>query len=88
MKLIITYSTEFGCEKTTVKLKDLTQWLKTYNFNIVSIKKYKKTNGFAIGVLEEVDNSILHQIGNSFDYFTAHDVIDNKIQELKQYLNE
>lgn len=43
MKLVITYSTEFGCEKTTVKLKDLTQWLKTYNFNIVSIKKYKKT---------------------------------------------
>jgi len=59
------------------------------NFDEFHYKKHTKLSvGFAIGVLEEVDNSILHQIGNSFDYFTAHNVIDNKIQELKQYLNE
>ena len=43
MKLIITYSTEFGVDKSVVKLKDLTQWLKNYKFNIISIKKYKKS---------------------------------------------
>ena len=59
------------------------------NFDEFHYKKHTKLSvGFAIGVLEEVDNSILHQIGNSFDYFTAHNVIDNKIQELKQYLDE
>lgn len=59
------------------------------NFDEFHYKKHTKLSvGFAIGVLEEVDNSILHQIGNSFDYFTAHNVIDDKIQELKQYLNE
>ena len=59
------------------------------NFDEFHYKKHTKLSvGFAIGVLEEVDNSILHQIGNSFDYFTAHNVIDDKIQELKQYLDE
>ncbi len=47
-----------------------------------------KGHNLAITSNKEVDNSILHQIGNSFDYFTAHNVIDDKIQELKQYLNE
>ena len=43
MKLIITYSTEFGVDESVVKLKDLAQWLKNYKFNIISIKKYKKS---------------------------------------------
>ena len=62
--------------------------LEPLNFDEFHYKKHTKLSvGLAIGVLEEVDNNILHQIGNSFDYFTAHNVIDNKIQELKQYLD-
>ena len=42
MKLIITYSTEFGVDKTTIKLKDLVNWMKIYKFPIIIIKKFKK----------------------------------------------
>ena len=63
--------------------------LEPLNFDEFHYKKHTKLSvGFAIGVLEEVDNNLLEVMGNSFEYFTAHSKIDNKIQELKQYLNE
>ena len=59
------------------------------NFDEFYYKKHTKLSvKFAISVLEEIDSSILHYLGNTFEYFTIHDKFENKIEELKQYLNE
>ena len=63
--------------------------LEPLNFDEFPYKKHAKTSvEFTISVLEEVDNSILHYLGNTFEYFAIHDKFEIKIQELKQYLNE
>ena len=63
--------------------------LEPLNFDEFHYKKHTKLSiEFAINVLEEIDDSILHYLGNTFEYFATHDKFENKIQELKQYLNE
>ena len=63
--------------------------LEPLNFDEFHYKKHTKLSvEFAIDTLEEIDNNLLEVMGNSFEYFITHSKIENKIQELKQYLNE
>jgi hypothetical protein len=43
---------------------------------------------FVISVLEDTDAQILYTLGNTFEYFEITEIITNKIQELKTYLDE
>lgn len=39
MKIIVSYSTEFGMSKSEMKLEELTRFISRYNFNIVGIRE-------------------------------------------------
>jgi hypothetical protein len=43
---------------------------------------------FAISILEEIDQKNMDVLGNSLEYYSIYPNIENKIQELKQYLDE
>ena len=59
------------------------------NFDEFQYKKHAKTSvEFAISILKEIDQKNMDILGNSLEYYSIYPNIENKIQELKQYLNE
>ena len=52
------------------------------------IKHTKLSVEFAISILKEIDQKNMDILGNSLEYYSIYPNIENKIQELKQYLNE
>ena len=52
------------------------------------IKHTKLSVEFAISILKEIDQKNMDILGNSLEYYSIYPNIENKIQELKQYLDE
>jgi hypothetical protein len=42
MDIEVIYATEFGSSSTTMKIDELTSWIKRYNFKILSIKEQQQ----------------------------------------------
>ena len=74
------------------ELKDKHEEIETegnVEWSLVYNKHTKLSIEFAIEVLEDTDQKIMNLTGNSLEYYNLYyGVIEPKIQELKQYLDD